>query len=104
MRKPYIANFLILVVPIDGKPVVKKIKSDIQSMEKVLDSGKADFDYYKDAIIATNTNIKGLEKNKRIRRPGVYGSFYIIGNNRSNNDFCSLTPDQIVHYKNLFSE
>lgn len=97
-------GFTILFVPPHEPPEVLKIEGYIQSMEDILESKTAEFDYYMDAIIATNSHSIGLPQNEHICNPIVYGSFYIIGNNGKNDDFCSLTPIQIERYKKLFSE
>jgi hypothetical protein len=94
------ATFLILVVPPDGKPYQKTISSDIKSMEKVLESGKANFDYYKKVIIATNRENNGYIENHHVKGIKCYGTCYFIGNLRDD-DFRSLYPKEI---KNLLTE
>jgi hypothetical protein len=90
----YQTKFLILVVPPDGKPYQKIINSDIKSMEKVLESGKANFDYYKKVIIATNRENNGYIENHHVKGINCYGTCYFIGNLR-NDDFRSLFPKEI---------
>ena len=87
-------KFTILVVPPDGKPYTKIIKSDIGSMEKVLESGKALFEYYDKVIIAANRVNNGYIKNNHVKGKEVYGTCYFIGNRRDD-DFRSLTEKEI---------
>ena len=96
----YQTKFLILVVPPDGKPYQKIISSDIKSMERVLESGKATFEYYKKVIIATNRKKDGYIKNEHVKGKECYGTCYFIGNLR-NDDFRSLFPKEI---ENLLTE
>lgn len=96
----YASSFVVLIVPPDGEPYLKKISSNIKSMEKVLESGKANFEYYRKVIIATNRVNNGYMENKHVKGKKCYGTCYFIGNLR-NDDFRSLYPKEI---KNLLTE
>ncbi len=88
------SKFLILVVPPDKKPYKKIIRSDINSMERVLESGKANFEYYKKVIIATNRKNNDYIKNTHVKGKKCFGTCYFIGNLRDD-DFRSLFPKEI---------
>ena len=88
------SKFTILVVPPNGKCYKKTIKSDINSMEKVVESGKATFEYYDKVIIATNRVNNGYIKNNHVKGKETYGTCYFIGNSHDD-DFRGLTEKEI---------
>ena len=100
MRKINPLKFLILIVPSDGEPYLKFIKTHINNMEEIVESKKAIFEYYGKVIIATNRKTEGYIKNNHVKNKECYGTCYFIGNSR-NDDFRSLNEKEI---NNLLTE
>jgi len=88
-------KYLILVIPPTGQPESKVIQTDVVSMDAVLECKRAEFNYYKDVIIATNANCEGLPQNENMKHLDVYGTCYLIGNNSQDDDFKSLKTKDI---------
>jgi hypothetical protein len=93
-------KYLILVIPPKGAPEVRAIKTFVEDMDSVIENKKADFDYYNGVIIATNGNRDGLPRNENIKDLEVYGTCYLIGNDKKSADFASLKYEDINKFLN----
>lgn len=87
-------NYLILVVPANGRPRTRTIIATVQGLDSVIENPKARFDYYHDLIIATNDDHGKLPRNEHIKDFDVWGTCYFIGN-QDNDDFKSLKTGEI---------
>lgn len=87
-------NFLILVVPPEGRPRTRIIKATVDGLDSVIENSKARFDYYHDLIIATNDDHCKLPRNEHIKDLEVWGTCYFIGN-QDNDDFKALKTGEI---------
>jgi hypothetical protein len=93
-------KYLIFVIPPKGAPEIRAIKTHIEDMDSVIENKRANFDFYDGVIIATNGDWDGLPRNENIKDLDVYGTCYLIGDDKKSTDFASLKYEDINRFIN----
>lgn len=82
------------------KPKRIQIENKLEDMQKLVD-GYIEIVRYKDVFLVCNeeAKLRGLEPNVTFGSEVICGSFFLIGDDKVNADFISLTEKQIKKYK-----
>ena len=98
----------VLVIEPMKAPYEKEIESGLESLQHEVDGYIEELGLADDAIIICNEEdkINGLELNRDIRDDRgrisdiIAGTFLVVGSGEE--DFCSLTPEQMKKYQKKF--
>ena len=83
------------------KPKKVRIENNLEDMRKLV-GGDIKILNYSDVLLVCNNKgkIKGLEPNVLLKNNMIYGSFFIVGDDKEKADFISLTEKQFTKFKN----
>ena len=95
----------VIVVEAGKLPVIQYIGNDLKSMQSVVGGYIEEMSLRDNAVLVCNEEgkIKGLEANRRVGNDVIAGTFFIAGDDGSE-DLVSLTDEQIKHYTECFQE
>lgn len=95
----------VIVVEAGKLPVIQYIGNDLKSMQSVVGGYIEEISLSDNAVLVCNEEgkIKGLEANRRVGNDVIAGTFFIAGDDGSE-DLVSLTDEQIKHYTECFQE
>lgn len=95
---------------VETKKIPKEIEidDDIETLQSLV-KGYIECVYLpkdEDVILVCNDSgkINNMELNRDIGYDIIAGPFLIVGNDKENGEFKSLTDDQLLKYKNIFGE
>lgn len=95
----------VLKVEPGKAPESLEISNTLETMQKIVDGYIEVCDLDDGICLVCNEEgkLRGLEANRRIGQDIILGTFFLVGSDEEG-DFCSLTAEQMEHYRQVFAE